>query len=255
MFACDSDSTSHATQKNKEQVTDYVLRPGLKLPFSTDTLALIAKTVGKPISFSDGSVRFVDKETVYKMPFDSLLFRIDKPSYFRNPEEKLAGFFEGDDLEKFSYDLYNPYPDTWVDSVSLADYSLDYDYEDMSSVHKDDKMYSHLKEGNASLVIRNQCQREVVAFELEAELKKRIKSGTSCVVKPFFRTFTVEKSIPPFTQISTIVQSDSLTMDLVCKSYAKYFEVPYKAEFKILRFQVKGDTTWIDARQREIIVD
>ena len=157
----------------------------------------------------------------------------------------------GDAPETFSFDMYDPYPDTYVDSISLQHYRLYYDYENMRS---EGGKFSQLDKGHADLVISNQSQRTVRAMVIEADVKKRLKSGANCVIESYKRDFLVEESIPPLSQITRDIISDSLTVKLKCNGSGS-FEMPYKATFTITRYQLEGDSIWQDALKREIIAD
>ncbi|MEZ4687801.1 MAG: hypothetical protein R3B47_17575 [Bacteroidia bacterium] len=105
------------------------------------------------------------------------------------------------------FDLYNPHPDTHVDSLSLQHYRLYYDYEDMES---EMGRFSSLTRAMPISKSTTQGSRAVRAFEIEADVKKHLKSGANCVIESFRRTFVVEKSIPPFSWKTMEVGSDSL---------------------------------------------
>ncbi|MEZ4687802.1 MAG: hypothetical protein R3B47_17580 [Bacteroidia bacterium] len=94
--ACDQAADNQAASRAEKPVTDFVARPGLSSPFSADSLALLAKTVGKPLAFEENGIALVDDGFLYKIPMDSVISWLEKPSYFRNPEEKLKTWHRGE---------------------------------------------------------------------------------------------------------------------------------------------------------------
>jgi hypothetical protein len=255
LFSCENKPSANSSAHENRPVTAYVFQGENPHNFSQDTLALLSKTIGKPLTFEEGEIHFTDEKNVYSVPLDSVMAWLEKPSLFRKPEKTLSAFLKGEAPEIFSFDLYDPANDDWVDSVSLQYYKLDYKSEDMTKLAPTGevgKLYSILNKGYAQLVISNQGRDTVKILELEVEVEKRLKSGTNCVIESFTRTFMLEKDIPPFSQLSTTEASDSLSVKLKCNGFTR-FEMPYKATFRLLRYQTDADTAWVDARKRELI--
>ncbi|MFK7971217.1 MAG: hypothetical protein AB8F95_12660 [Bacteroidia bacterium] len=230
---------------NEATITDFVLRPHVASGAFGEALPQLAETVGKPVALKGNAIHIVDGGQLYEIPVDSAMAWLERPSMFRDPSKTLGDYLKGDAPAVFTYDIYNPFPDTWIDSISLDSYRLQFKGEDLEI----DSLYK----GHLSLSIQNQMHKAVTKLELRAEVKRKRTSGSNCKVAPFVRTIIIEDSIPPFSQKSFIHTTTDLAAHMDCKGQAMN-KMSYQAVFKLLRYQVEGDSSWLDATKRTVLV-
>lgn len=243
VIACDP--APKAKQSSSQTDSNFVLNNGERgSTVGKDSLIMLASTVGNPLVIKDGKVEFIAGESLFEIPLDSAKAWIKRPSFFRNPETKLADYLKGDAPAVFTYTIYNPFPGTSVDSVELDSYELNFRSSDLSE--------RGIERGHVSLRLRNQHTKPIIALEFLVNVKRRPSKRGNCRIEPYTKTVQVNHNIPPYSQSSFVHSDKALGVKMECGE-AMRNEVPYTADFKLMRYQIEGDTSWVDATVRRVI--